>query len=682
MVFSTIYRLFEKRSWLCIVLLLQLWDLPAYSQADLRRLQLAYPKQDMPATGNVSLNGLILPIENMFVIAQKIGRGNDLAEHHTDSALALYRDAMALSQQIGYKRGIAVCLINSAQCLYYAKRDIAGSVQLARRALHYIGPIDAKDTFLLSFAYYIMGLDHFRKATYDSAFRYFYRTLVYARKDSVANASILAKAYFGVGSVLVNMNDRRNAIVYFQKAIKGAGSDASFLANVYERMASSYAYIDNVEEGSPGISRDSALYYYKEALRLYRLCNDTRLRKNMQDVYRGESAIWIKSCDFAKGKQLLDKAVAIYPEGMQDNDPLLMNLGYIYFATGNFRKALFYYEKGLEIARKNEYTKRMQFYYGTLAYIYDTLGYGNKAYRYQVAHIQLKDSQERQERIGFIKELDVKYRVSEKNKELAIRESSLLRAEIENQRKSTTIRAILLSIALLVSTMVFLRYRQVNILRGVRQRRALELLRATMEGEERERIRIGVELHDGIGGLLAAIKMNLVTLKSNKKSIGVEPGFAVTMALADEAADKLRRTAHNLVPDNLVKNGIGTAIRGFCERINISSPGINIRVMEIGPIQRLYATTELIIYRIIQELVQNRVIASGANEGLISLSWQEKMLLIAVEDNGGSVLAERVTESRIFSDIQKKLTSINGFMEIDSRPEEGISVYLYLEYSV
>ncbi len=206
------------------------------------------------------------------------------------------------------------------------------------------------------------------------------------------------------------------------------------------------------------------------------------------------------------------------------------------------------------------------------------------------------------------------------------------------------------------------------------QQKQLDILRATIDGEEAERLRVGQELHDGVSGFLSAIKMNLATLRAKRKDIVGEENFINTLRLTDEASDELRRTAHNLVPSSLVQNGIGKAVKDFCERVS-GSFDLPITVQESLPAGRLDAAKELVIYRIIQELVHNMVKHAAATHGLVSLSWQEHLLLVAVEDNGTGFEAKEPKGIGL-ENIRKRVKVINGTMEIHSPPGEGTSVYL------
>ncbi len=646
-----------------------------YAQLENRHIGNAYPVFDSLKANRSPFNGFILPIEDMMSISRQIVEGNKLCDADPDSAIAVYKRALIRSARIGYKRGIRVCLVNIATCMYSVQQEQEQAVPFAKMALRYDQLVDRKDKQLMATAYRIIALDYFRKGIYDSALNYYHKIIAFAQTDSMLRDRTLTRTYSEAGAVLGNMGELPKAMAYFRMAVSAAlkQRDTPILAEVYMNMGTFYKINTYYRRGRS--SGDSALYYYGQALRLYQLGKDTARNKEIQDAYGKMISIWIDRHDASRAKQLLDSAIAMYPQGLQSNHSLLMSQGYVYFAAGNFKEALPYYRKSLDICREKGLTEGMLSNIFVLAYIYNKIGNDKLAYRYAAMHAQLKDSLQGAESVRFVNELEMKYQVSEKNRQLATKESKLLKAELQGQRKSSIIWVTSLCILLLVVAIVFVVYRQLHRLHRLEQSRQLDAFRASMDGEEAERIRVGQELHDGVSGLLSAIKMNLVTLRLNRRDVAEDPNFTTTVQLADEAADELRKVAHNLVPSGLVKNGIGAALKAFCEKINMSSGNPHIKVEERGVVVRWESTKELVIYRIVQELIHNILKHSGGTEGVVSLSWQEKLLLITVEDNGNGI-QEGDGWGIGLENIKKRVNTLNGVMDIESRLNEGTSVYL------
>src|SRR5690606_27349192 len=99
------------------------------------------------------------------------------------------------------------------------------------------------------------------------------------------------------------------------------------------------------------------------------------------------------------------------------------------------------------------------------------------------------------------------------------------------------------------------------------QQKEIRSLKAVMQGEEQERMRIARELHDGIGGMLAAIKMSFSTFQ-RRQGISDDSDYNDLIQMLDETGRELHQTAHNLMPDMLIRHGLAETLRMYCETVN------------------------------------------------------------------------------------------------------------------
>src|SRR5206468_5605274 len=103
--------------------------------------------------------------------------------------------------------------------------------------------------------------------------------------------------------------------------------------------------------------------------------------------------------------------------------------------------------------------------------------------------------------------------------------------------------------------------------------------------------------------------------------------------MLDTSIQELRRVAHNMMPEDLVKFGLDEALKDYCNNLN-NSHILNVRYQSFGMEQRIEGNIEIIIYRIIQELLNNIFKHAKATEVLVQLLREENRLSITVEDNG------------------------------------------------
>ncbi|CAM3601760.1 ATP-binding protein [Elizabethkingia occulta] len=210
-----------------------------------------------------------------------------------------------------------------------------------------------------------------------------------------------------------------------------------------------------------------------------------------------------------------------------------------------------------------------------------------------------------------------------------------------------------------------------------KQNSKISTLTALLEGQEQERGRLARDLHDGLGGLLSGTKHQLSYLDPHQ-SENIEEGISKSIKQIDGAVEELRRVAHNLMPDLLVKYGLEVAIQEFASRI--SNNALDIHTEFINYSNSLSEEKQLIIYRIIQELVNNAIKHADASEIIIQISQEENMLNLTVEDNGKGFDHKglNVKKTAGFHNIESRVQFLKGTMNIISELNIGTSIELQI----
>lgn len=210
-----------------------------------------------------------------------------------------------------------------------------------------------------------------------------------------------------------------------------------------------------------------------------------------------------------------------------------------------------------------------------------------------------------------------------------------------------------------------------------KQNSKISTLTALLEGQEQERGRLARDLHDGLGGLLSGTKHQLSYLDPHQ-SENIEEGISKSIKQIDGAVEELRRVAHNLMPDLLVKYGLEVAIQEFASRI--SNSALDIHTEFINYRNSLSEEKQLIIYRIIQELVNNAIKHANASEIIIQISQEENVLNLTVEDNGKGFdhKSLNVKKTAGFHNIESRVQFLKGTMNIISELNIGTSIELQI----
>jgi signal transduction histidine kinase len=182
---------------------------------------------------------------------------------------------------------------------------------------------------------------------------------------------------------------------------------------------------------------------------------------------------------------------------------------------------------------------------------------------------------------------------------------------------------------------------------------------AFIEGEEKEKARIGRELHDGIAQEIVAVKLAMHQQNADAKLID-----ELTRISLD-----IRNISHELMPQTLKEYGLKLAIEDICQKILVPS-GIQYEVHSTLPDERMANKIEITLYRIFQELVHNIIKHSKATEVLVQLRKMNNHILLMVEDNGKGMTEEKKNGIGI-SNLKSRVQLLDGNMQYDSSENEG-----------
>ncbi|MEQ1554402.1 MAG: ATP-binding protein [Ferruginibacter sp.] len=332
---------------------------------------------------------------------------------------------------------------------------------------------------------------------------------------------------------------------------------------------------------------------------------------------------------------------------------------------------------------RNEVVESYQIY----ADSYEAVGDYKKALAYKNIYLKLYDSISKTDKVDIISRLEIRNHMAEKDKELAFQTLSL--SETKNKIKDKNIWIIAISFLAISGVIIFGLWRKRNVgtqilqqerIDNLQQKIKIERLKASITGEERERTRIGRELHDGIGGLLSVARMNFELVKKNKLYTD-NNDFDDGVKLLEEATVELRKAAYNLMPEILLTQGLASAVHAFCEKM-MSKSSTKINFQAIGERTEISSGFDLPIYRIIQELIHNIIKHAQAKNALVQLNFEKDgSLNITVEDDGIGIPnnALEKTLSMGLKNVKERVQDLNGKLDIQSTTETGTSIYLEFE---
>ena len=258
--------------------------------------------------------------------------------------------------------------------------------------------------------------------------------------------------------------------------------------------------------------------------------------------------------------------------------------------------------------------------------------------------------------------------------------------ELEVSRKNNQIIIVLISMSFLALAIYFIYKRNQSVQEKAYQQKLLEQQKnaaiAVLDSEEKERKRIASDLHDGVGQLMSAAWMNMQALKnqiahlSNAESELLEK----SLALVNESCNEVRQVSHNMMPNALLLKGLVKAVQEFIGQINQRNVKINLTAEGLS--ESLPSHIETVLYRVIQESVNNVIKHAKASKLDISIIQSTDGIDVLIEDNGiGFNIAQTSQNEGIgLSNIKSRIQYLEGTVEWNTSENNGTLVAIFIPF--
>lgn len=496
----------------------------------------------------------------------------------------------------------------------------------------------------------------------------------------------IAHYYSQLGTLFMYNSQFDKAESYNQKAIdllekNNPGSTELMLA--YLGAVSNYIYKGNNEEAKIMLDKaKNILAPYPEST-------------HYPYYYYNEGLYLIAKGYFNNAIKSIDKGVAL---SKSMNQPTLLQMLIfrkydIYLQLEEYKNArdllLSLLKEGTLAAEVNN----RKMFYTQLASVNKKMGNLKEAYDWQAQYSKLSDSINDGKLKEKINELEVQFQNAENQKKITALETDKKEAALaaKNNRLFSGLLGATALFFLVIAILAFAFYRnqkklseqkEINHqqqLKELQQQQLLSLTEAMLEGEERERRRVARDLHDGLGGMLAGIKIKLSgeMTAPNKNPDPVE--IQKIIGQLDNSVTELRRIARNMMPETLLRFGLETALKDLCESLQTHEIAVSYEAFNID--NEIPMATQVIIYRIIQEALSNAIRHSEANTIMVQCSQNGKTFFITVEDDGKG-FDKRILEHKKgigITNIENRAKYLNGKVEIHSAPDEGTTINVELD---
>lgn len=599
--------------------------------------------------------------------------------------------------------------------------DNDSSQLLLRQALQLTEQLSDTSKFLELSA--DMGQEKFRLNEVDSAAFYFDRAIRYTESKLFRT---LSRIYYTYGDIYEISKEYDQAIEFYQKAeyVALALNDSSMLPDVYYRMGQLWYGRSN---------KPLMLDYFTQTIELSRKFSSTMYRyiylvgtvnalirvfpESVWGEYLGEllvihnqfypnlsdtpafshanlpfilGFITQSGSEYEPNLELLKKYAGAVKRFSQDREYALSlyNIGIYEPRTDS---ALMYLNKALEISSENDFGLIKAYSLKALSGIYEKKQMPGQALLYFKKYHAVSDT------LGIINEnekvTELREEFEAEKRELEIsslEQQNVLERAISKQRanqRNWLITGILLLLVLAAFIIYFFRQRLKNTqlnasiaqakVNEMEQQQQILTMNSMIEGQENERRRIAQDLHDGLGGLLTTIKMHFSNIQNEISKLDELKALEKTGSLIEYANSEVRKIAHEMMPGSLVKLGLTEALSELSERNSIKGT-LDIHFEALNMNQRLNETSEIMLFRAAQEMVNNIQKHANATEVIIQLSDNGTDIELLVEDNGDGFDPDK-TEGNFslgLKSIDSRAKFLNGDMIIESKPGTGTTITL------
>ncbi len=614
---------------------------------------------------NITSN--ILQYDTLSVI-QILGKAK--SEQETKKAILYYQNARVQSEQLHYAYGIVKSL-NGIGVIYLYEGNYPTATEYFTEAARYVINTN-KHLELLPGIYSNIANNFSNSGQFDSALFYSFKALNLAT-HSTANTSLSVSAlHNNISNVYSYLNQYDKTVYHAEMAIQYAVKERDTFLECAAYLTLSSA-LGNLPDKNGHEERVEA--YLKKVVDLARKHHWAYLKHKafvgLGNLYKTKEP---------STSENIEKALYYFQQAQtipvaSNSDRITTNI-----SIGDCLALLKRYKQAEAILLESlEQSKALDLHYiptlAMIARLYSDQGKYKQANSYYSQYIALTEQKETSKE----KALKVQYLYEAKEKENAAikKELALNKQDLAIQRKSTIASLVFaFAISIVVIIIFYFRYRR----KLDKQKIETASWKATLEGEERERKRLAKELHDNIGGNLSTIKMWLANMQSRTDTGTVlKQDVEDVEKLVGQTLTEVRNTAHHLMPELLLRLGLTEAVRIYC--INAQkATGIDFEFHYLGYIGNLGKGLELMLYRIIQELVQNIVKHSSATSALVQMSLHVTKLTITVEDNGKGIEPADPQEYKGIGlqSVQTTIEHLGGQFSISSEPGSGTTVEIEL----
>lgn len=573
--------------------------------------------------------------------------------------------SLTLAQKTNYYRGMAdIYYFKAVQSSFTG--NFAAMKENAEKCLE----ISKKHNFPIrtAAAYNGLGVYYWQTGNYTEAIKNHLAALKI--REQLKDENGIAKSLGNLGLVYLDNEKLKEAEYYALRGLEMGKKigDENIVINCLHTLANLY----------------SAKKDYRKAL-TYDLEAEPICRK--EDNKRGLSQIYSSMAHCYERMQQYDKALSYQLKVLEldkffgDNKQIsdtYSNIGEIYKDKGNYAEAVTWLKKSLQLSQQTQYKLGEKNTWLTLSQVYEKTGNFREALSAYQKYQEINAATINENNDKQIAQMQTQYETEKKEARINLlnKENTIQKLSIGSRNKTIGIIAALFLLSAILAGLFFYRNKLRQKAKELKQQDILT--KAVVDAEENERKRIASDLHDGVGQLFSAVKMNLGGLFERISIPREEDRFLAenTLALVDESCKEVRSISHQMMPNMLLRSGIASDLKSFIEKIDSDTLKVNLEAT--GFKNKLESNVETMLYRIIQETINNVIKHAKATKLDIILTRNDAGIGARITDNG---IGFDVTKKDSFAgiglkNIATRIEYLKGAIKYISAPGEGTTVLI------
>ena len=567
---------------------------------------------------------------------------------------------------------------------YYTLRGMSDSAIYAGNKIIKIASSksDALTDGMLIRAYHTLGIANIKKGLYDQS-KYWHQKGI-ELSEKIDDQWFLIMHTYGLARSYNKLKNNEKALELFQQTIE---SDINA-----EIVYGSHISIGNIygEQFKYKLSNE----HYEKAVEMCEeagnnICIVTTLINLGQNHY--------KEKNYNSALEYYNNASDIISQHKFThlNPDASILAGAVYMDLKQYDNASIIFSTGLYYAIEYNYMDRQVEFYDRLKDIAIIKKDFKTALNHERNRYDIMNSIHEQQKEKEINELEVKFSTLQKEKEIELltKDQLLKDSELIREKSFKKIMLIAFFIILIpIIALLFVYYqklitqsqlakkqKEVNeqkitaLIKG----QELELIKASVEGQDNERKRIAQELHDSIGGNLAAIKLQFGSIPNSKEV------YKTISKQIDDTYNQVRIISHDLLPKKFSQNPFLSVITEYMENIgNASDLKITCNGFPKDKINAIDKYVQIETFKILQELITNTIKHAKASIVEIQLNLVNDSINILFEDNGVGFNSNIKSGGIGISNIKSRLKNIDGTINIDSRIKRGTIINIEIPTNV